>query len=177
MQISFRQRHGFVASFALESARGLLMRRLELIRQPKLDIARFIVCLPLTSPDPFGRPIVIAKPRELQHTSSLDDQCLLCTCMEALRVRLQQLNFNRDVKEPPVLQYIFLLDMEGMSLSSAVRPYDPVGPSSSLIISQRWMEVLSTFKRHVLPIFPGMIAAGACLFSVSGYRRLQCFAV
>ena len=139
------------------------MRRLELIRQPKLDYTTLIACIPLTLPDPSGRPIIIIKPRELQTTSSNELRCLLCTYMEGLCVRLQQLNFNHDVKEPPVLQYIVLFDMEGTSLSSAVRSHDLVELSVSLIIPQGWMEVLSVFKQYVLPMFPGMIAAGVCL--------------
>ena len=122
MLTSLLQRHGFVANFALESAPELFMRRLELIRQPKLENTTLIACIPLTLPDPSGRPIIIIKPREPQTTSSNELRCLLCTYMEGLRVRLQQLNFNRDVKEPPILQYIAILDMEGTSFRSAVRP-------------------------------------------------------
>ena len=56
-----------------------------------------------------------------------------------------------------------LFDMEGTSLSSAVRSHGLVELSVSLIIPQGWMEVLSVFKQYVLPMFPGMIAAGVCL--------------
>lgn len=118
---SFLQRHGFVVSFVLEDAQKIIVRRLELLLRPKLNATRFIVCLPLTSLDPFGRPMIIIKPTELSLTSPHELQYLLCAGMEALRIRLQTHNSTRDVNDPPVLQYIALLDMEGMSLHSAVR--------------------------------------------------------
>ncbi|EPT04652.1 hypothetical protein FOMPIDRAFT_1080129, partial [Fomitopsis schrenkii] len=59
------QRHGFVAYFALEDAREILMRRLELLRRPKMDSKGFVICLPPTSLDPFGRPTIIIKPTKL----------------------------------------------------------------------------------------------------------------
>lgn len=90
------QRHGFVAYFALEDAREILMRRLELLRRPKMDSKGFVICLPPTSLDPFGRPTIIIKPTKLQSDPSLELQYFLCACMEALRARLQQHNSERD---------------------------------------------------------------------------------
>ncbi|KZT71723.1 CRAL/TRIO domain-containing protein [Daedalea quercina L-15889] len=135
------KRHKFVASFALEDIRQILLHRLEIVHVQRKDIAPFLRCVPLTSVDPFGRPIVIVTPTKLQLSP---DQLphILRNCMEALRVRLQQLNFKRDVKQPPVLQHIVLLDMEGMSVASA-----------------GWMETVSTFAQQILPAFPGMLAA------------------
>lgn len=95
---------------------------MELGRTFNTDSIGFIACLPLTSPDPLGRPIIIIKPTVLQAISSSEIHRVLCACMEVLRIRLQQLNSKRDVKEPPVLQYIAVLDMEGTSFRSAVRP-------------------------------------------------------
>ncbi|KAH9839140.1 CRAL/TRIO domain-containing protein [Rhodofomes roseus] len=135
------KRHKFVASFALENMRQIMFDRLHPYSRPRIEPTPFLRCLPLTSVDPFGRPVIIVKPKELQF-SSPQLPFILRTCMEGLRVRFQQLNSKRDVKEPPVLQYIALLDMEGTTF-----------------VSPGWMEVISTFMQQVLPSFPGMLAA------------------
>ncbi|KAH9920156.1 CRAL-TRIO domain-containing protein [Fomitopsis serialis] len=135
------KRHKFVASLALEDIRRIMLGRLSPISRPRTDVAQFLRCLPLSSVDSFGRPIIVIRPKGLQ-LSSPELPSILNTSMESLRVRLHQLNSKCDVREPPVLQYIALLDMEGVSITSAGR-----------------MDVISKFAQQILPAFPGMIAA------------------
>lgn len=80
-----------------------------------------LVCLPSRCRDPFGRPIVVVQLAKLLDT--IDDvKSTLVLSVELMRLHLVRLNETRPTQSArPILQYVALLDIGGMSLNSMVR--------------------------------------------------------
>jgi len=137
---SFR-RHNFTRSFAIESIRKNLVWRLTCLRPQLLHLPlRRVLWLP--HPDPFGRPIVVLKVSALR--ASMDElKRLLMPAMDHLRAHLKSLNGAQGSGHTsrPILQYVVLLDLKGLSLQS---------------IS---VDLISWTLREAIPRFPGMLAA------------------
>jgi len=76
-----------------------------------------------------------------------DIQSIILQTMERLRANLQRLNVNSGSSQP-ILQYIVLLDLAGMSLTSVKK------------------EVITWTLREAIPRFPGMLA-GVLMFNFS----------
>ena len=115
------QRNNFTRSFAMESIRKNLVWRLNNlwleIRHPPIPIVH---CLPTSVRDPLGRPILFIE--VVAFNESTDDfKPHIIQGFERLRGHLVELN---DISEPntlrPVLQYVVLLDLKGLSMQSLV---------------------------------------------------------
>ena len=116
---SFPQRHKFTASFALEALRTTLIWRSQSL--PSLNVAApppFLRCLPTHCRDPFDWPILVVQLSGLSESTE-DLRAVLLRNTELLRLHLSTLNKSRTTA--PVLQYVALLDIKGVSLSSLVR--------------------------------------------------------
>lgn len=84
----------------------------------------FFRCLPSDVVDPFGHPIVILKLSEVVGAPG-DLRMALLRCLELLRHHLASLNHHQNTinaGHTPKLQYVALLDIDGLSFSSVVRP-------------------------------------------------------
>lgn len=124
----------------------------------------FLQCLPSDTRDPFGRPIVVLKLAQLLESPD-EARPALIHYTELLRRNLEAINTERvrtsQECEIPILQYIALIDIGGMSVQSVVRPFGaccevrhhnvPLGQSIDLIT---W------FVYELIPRFPGMLGAG-----------------
>ncbi|KAI0645871.1 CRAL-TRIO domain-containing protein [Trametes meyenii] len=146
LQSIFRiyRRHKFTIPFALEHVRDVLLSRLAVV---PAEIPRwsssFLKCLPLTSRDPFGRPIVVVKLAELFDYSG-DVREAVIQFTELMRLNLEEMNRHRAEEEEssrPILQYVVLMDIGGISVQNV---------NSDLI---PW----HVFE--LVPRFPGMLAA------------------
>ncbi|RPD78618.1 CRAL/TRIO domain-containing protein [Lentinus tigrinus ALCF2SS1-7] len=137
------RRHKFTIPFALENAGDLLLWRLAVIPDeiPR-PAAPFLQCLPLTACDPFDRPLVVVKLSRLFEASE-DVRPTLINYMELLRLNLERVNKEEGAKEKdsPVLQYIALMDIGGISVQNVN------------------VDIISWFLYELLPRFPGMLAA------------------
>ena len=96
---------------------------------------RTIFCLPDYCRDPFGHPVIVVRATPLVEESSddvvesSDDfRVALILTLDRLRIHLRDINYDRegDIEKDVVLQYVVLLDLEGVSIKSIV------GVSSSL---------------------------------------------
>lgn len=107
-------------SFALENARDLLVWRAAVIPDIILRPATpFLHCLPLTACDPYGRPLVVVKLSKLFEPSE-DVRTTLIYYMELLRLNLEAVNAANDEDRHPILQYVALLDIGGISVQNVV---------------------------------------------------------
>ncbi|CAL1706220.1 unnamed protein product [Somion occarium] len=134
------KRHKFTTSFALEALRTTLIWRIRSL--PPLDIAPpspFIHCLPAKCWDPFDRPIVVVQLAGISETGH-DLRPVLLRNTELLRLNLAALNKSKGTA--PILQYVALLDIKGVSLSSVAK-----------------IDLLAWCMSEMLPHFPGMLAA------------------
>ena len=108
----------------------------EQIPQPKCS---FLRCLPSAVRDPLGRPIVIIKLAALL-ASSDEVRPALTQYIELLRRHLEVVNSGgegaRGDSEIPVLQYVALIDIGGISVQSVVRLYCGLG--SIMLITGYW---------------------------------------
>jgi retinaldehyde-binding protein 1 len=77
----------------------------------------------LPNSDPFGRPIILLKVADLMDLSDMARDMFIPT-MEVLRCHLQQLNDDRMFfgESQPLLQYVVILDVAGLSIRSIVSP-------------------------------------------------------
>jgi hypothetical protein len=92
--------------------------------------SRTIFCLPDYCRDPFGRPIVVVRvtPLVVKETSddvaaSPDDfRAALIFTLDRLRIHLRDINGDRMIvnDKDVVLQYVMLLDLEGVSIKTVV---------------------------------------------------------
>ncbi|KAF5380370.1 hypothetical protein D9615_004739 [Tricholomella constricta] len=132
------KRNNFTRSFAMESIRKNLVWRLSNL-WPLGDSGPTPVlhCLPENAHDPFGRPILLVEVLPLDVTSDALKPKIVQT-FERLRRHLRNLNASATTTSP-ILQYIVLLDLQGLSLKS----FD--------------IEVLSWTIREIIPRFPGML--------------------
>lgn len=138
------KRHKFTSSFALVALRTTLIWRLELLPPLASDPpSPYLLCLPTLNCDPFGRPIIVIQlAKLLESTQNL--QCLIIHHVELMRLHLVRLNEMRVVQQidpVPVLQYVALLDISGMSLNGV-----------------QMIELLNWFVHELLPRFPGLLA-------------------
>jgi hypothetical protein len=109
----------------MESIRRILLWRLHnLSRFQHVPPPRNLHLLPPASRDPFGRPIVImndfASIDQLEGANADDFRKSLKPTIERLRRYLTELN-EAQGKRRPVLQYVVLLDLEGVSIQHIVR--------------------------------------------------------
>ena len=83
----------------------------------------------LPNPDPFGRPIILLKVADLVDLSEVARDTFVPT-MEILRRHLQQLNDDRIFfrESQPLLQYVVILDVAGLSIRSVVSPVGHLHP-------------------------------------------------
>ena len=134
--IFYAQRNSFTRSFALEAIRKTLMWRINTLR-PTLDCSSSVLqpvahCLPTDARDAFGRPIAVVKVTDYDlDTAEAGDQKPLKTRvyaqMERFRMHLDCLNEENEHMECPVLQYVVLLDLNGLSVQNIVRHFKHPG--------------------------------------------------
>ncbi|KAH8116626.1 hypothetical protein DFH11DRAFT_1581912 [Phellopilus nigrolimitatus] len=183
------RRQKFIASFTHEALRAAVLWRLSVLkpavslamrdntrdtdaepltRAPGLGALR---CLPLEHLDGFGRPLAVLRVAALD--LSADPELLrreVVLSLEQMRVALQRLNERRpegnegEGESPvPVLQYVVVVDIEGVSTKSVpvdlikwylreIQPwyYGIVG--AAFIINYNWAHVgLWGILKHLLP--------------------------
>ncbi|KAF8629903.1 hypothetical protein AX15_003255 [Amanita polypyramis BW_CC] len=132
------KRNNFTRSFALEAVRKNLIWRLSnLPRILDCTSTNFLQCLPFSILDPFDRPIIVVKMTAFNQASDTIKPWIL-QAFELLRINLKRLNGN--ARENPVLQYIVLLDLEG------------------LLLQNLNIELVVWTLREIIPRFPGMLA-------------------
>ncbi|KAF8740198.1 hypothetical protein AX14_008379 [Amanita brunnescens Koide BX004] len=132
------KRNNFTRSFTLEAVRKNLLWRLSNLRSPLEQITtNFLQCLPSHIMDPFDRPIIVLKMVAFNQASDAIRPWVLHV-FELLRLNLERLNGN--VGTNPVLQYIVLLDLDG------------------LLLQNLNIELVAWTIREVIPRFPGMLA-------------------
>ncbi|KAF8629135.1 hypothetical protein AX17_005721 [Amanita inopinata Kibby_2008] len=132
------KRNNFTRSFAMEAVRKTLIWRLNnLWPSVPCSSRNFLHCLPSDVLDPFNRPIIIIKMIAFNQTTDAIKPLLLHV-FESLRVYLQQLSDN--LEENPTLQYIVLLDLDG------------------LLLQNLNIGLVAWTIREVIPRFPGMVA-------------------
>ena len=123
---SYVQRHKFTVPFTLEHARDTLLWRLAVIPADlPYHTPPFIQCLPLEHRDPCGRPVIVVRLAQLFQFSG-DVREALVHYMEHLRLNLQSMNCidaREDGSRTPILQYVALLDIGGISVQNAVRAH------------------------------------------------------
>ncbi|KAH7924238.1 CRAL/TRIO domain-containing protein [Leucogyrophana mollusca] len=135
------RRHKFTRSFALEAIRNILIWRLNVLRPAfRLSQPALLRCLPPPAADPFGRPLVILKVSILDALGQDAKEALL-PAIERLRLHLRSINAHRDSIELFALQFVFLVDLEGVTLQSFNA------------------ELISWLMKEVIPCYPGMLAA------------------
>ncbi|KIJ60014.1 hypothetical protein HYDPIDRAFT_32594 [Hydnomerulius pinastri MD-312] len=135
------RRHKFTRSFALEEIRTILIWRLHILR-PVLSASqpRLLHCLPPSISDPLGRPMVFMRASSLQDSVVCIKNALLQE-VERLRLHLRYIRDLQDDSEKFPLQYVFVVDLQGVSIQNFN------------------LELLSWLLRDVLPRYPGMLAA------------------
>ncbi|KAI0935353.1 hypothetical protein AcV7_003816 [Taiwanofungus camphoratus] len=114
------KRHKFTVSFALESLRTALIWRLTALPVLESNIQpSFLRCFPVTIRDSFGRPIIFLKLAAISEIRG-DLRLVFMNTMEVLRLHLQWLNTKLDLEDQalPVMQYVALIDVEGVSFQS-----------------------------------------------------------
>ncbi|KAF9236354.1 CRAL-TRIO domain-containing protein [Melanogaster broomeanus] len=136
------RRHKFTWSFALEEIRNVLVWRLQVLR-PLLGAAqpRLLHCLPPPIADPLGRPMVFVKISSLQGLE-MSVRVALLQEVERLRVHLEYIKGPHDNNERFPLQYVVLVDLEGVSIPNFKN-----------------LELFSWLLTDVIPRYPGMLAA------------------
>lgn len=78
----------------------------------------------LPNPDPFGRPIIVVRISDLKEVEGTLKNLLIPT-MEDLRVQLKSFNDSRfhggsGGSTLPILQYVVLLDLAGLTIQNIV---------------------------------------------------------
>ncbi|KAI0935352.1 hypothetical protein AcV7_003816 [Taiwanofungus camphoratus] len=142
------KRHKFTVSFALESLRTALIWRLTALPVLESNIQpSFLRCFPVTIRDSFGRPIIFLKLAAISEIRG-DLRLVFMNTMEVLRLHLQWLNTKLDLEDQalPVMQYVALIDVEGVSFQSV-----------------QYADLLTWYAHELLPRFPGMLAAAFIL--------------
>ncbi|KAI0663346.1 CRAL/TRIO domain-containing protein [Cubamyces menziesii] len=138
------KRHKFTVPFTLEHARDTLLWRLAVIPADlPYHTPPFIQCLPLEHRDPCGRPVIVVRLAQLFQFSG-DVREALVHYMERLRLNLQSMNCidaREDGSRTPILQYVALLDIGGISVQNAN------------------MDLMTWYIFELVPRFPGMLAA------------------
>jgi len=117
-------------------------------------------CLPRSAHDPFDRPIlVIQAPSDVIVDSA---EPMILQTFERLRVYLQSLNKTNSELNGPILQYIILLDLKGLTFRSIVRiSYLENFFNIELRgIPHQNKELIGWTLREAIPRFPGMLAGG-----------------
>ncbi|KAI0081971.1 CRAL/TRIO domain-containing protein [Panus rudis PR-1116 ss-1] len=135
------KRQKFTSSFALEALRHTLVWRMNSL--PPLHIAPpspFMQCLPPMNRDPLGHPILVVRLAGVTESSE-DLRPVMLRNVELLRLHLARLNAEGHLSKP-ILQFVALLDIEGVSLNSIYK-----------------FDLLSWYMNELLPHFPGMLAA------------------
>ncbi len=158
------QRHKFTVPFALEHARDILLWRLAIIpAEIPRGTSSFIQCLPLVARDPIGRPIVVVKLAGLFECSGNVREALI-RYMELLRLNLEAMNATAGEEgiTSPIMQYVALLDIGGISVQSVVRR-SSLGRSMQQADKQQSTDVVSWYVLELVPRFPGMLAASELL--------------
>src|SRR5438477_5556754 len=109
----------------MEAIRRTLVWRLNNLRShfKNPPLSKFHV---LSNPDPFGRPIILLRVSDLLGLAGNMKDMFIPT-MERLREHLKQFNDDRLFfgETQPVLQYVVLLDVAGLSIRSIVRVHKP----------------------------------------------------
>lgn len=138
------KRHGFLLDNAAQSLHGLLSWRMSVLPRQISRPPSFLQCLPTEACDPFGRPVIIIKlsafPKTRDHVRPT-----LVAWTELLRLHIQFLNTRHEsdgTPARPVLQYVVLLDLLGVSLNTLPE-----------------LDLISWYVREVVPQFPGMLSA------------------
>ena len=143
----------------MESIRRILVWRLNHLHSKFrcLALSRFHV---LANPDPFGRPIILLKVADLLELPEIGKDLFVPT-MEILRGHLQQLNDDRLFfgETQPILQYVVILDVAGLSIRSIVSFLDSF-PESLRTMCIQSVDLINWTLREIIPRFPGMLAAG-----------------
>lgn len=112
-------------SFALEALRTILLWRLRLLPQlASASPSPCATCLPPRCRDPFGRPLLVVRLAKLLDNTH-DVKAALVLTVELMRLHLVRLNEARPggaglEGARPILQYVALLDIGGMSINSMV---------------------------------------------------------
>lgn len=78
-----------------------------------------VFCFPNHIRDPFGRPILLIKSSSLSMLSD-SSKAPITQGLELLRQHLRLLNISQTQDDPPILQYVVLLDLAGLSLQGIV---------------------------------------------------------
>ncbi|KAG9220449.1 hypothetical protein CCMSSC00406_0003905 [Pleurotus cornucopiae] len=135
------RRHKFTRSFAMESIRKILVWRLD-VMWPVVDFGSLpaVFCFPNHIRDPFGRPILLIKSSSLSMLSD-SSKAPITQGLELLRQHLRLLNISQTQDDPPILQYVVLLDLAGLSLQGIN------------------IDLITWTLRETIPQFPGMLAA------------------
>ena len=120
--IAAHQKQNFTRSFAMESVRRILMWRLRhLLPLSSVPLPPNLHLLPPSIKDPFGRPIIIMNELASAGNRSVDFKEILGITLERLRIYLKEINKMEGPSTRPVLQYVVLLDLEGISIRQIVR--------------------------------------------------------
>ncbi|KIP06538.1 hypothetical protein PHLGIDRAFT_30459 [Phlebiopsis gigantea 11061_1 CR5-6] len=140
------KRQNFTASFALEALQSILLWRVHVLPQvASASPSAYLTCLPPHCRDPFGRPIIVVRLGKLLDGVE-DIKSILVYTVELMRSHLAQLNYAelaRGQGARPILQYVMLLDIEGMTINS------------------RNIDTFSWLVQDLLPRYPGLLGAGA----------------
>ena len=116
--MSFVQRHKFITSYALKAFRETLAWRLTSLPDSTFcPLALSLHCLPAAACDPFGPPVLLIRLSSLIQNEDLRPS--LVQNMECLRLHLERMNKDNETTRP-VLQYVALLDVEGLSFRAVV---------------------------------------------------------
>ncbi|KAM6502110.1 CRAL-TRIO domain containing protein [Amanita muscaria] len=139
----YPSRNNYTRSFALEDTRKNVVWRLNNFQHlVEFSSTDFLRCLPCNVLDPFDRPIIIVKLVAFNQTSDAIKLSIL-QAFEILRINLKRLNDKSAGN--PALQYVVLLDLEG------------------LFLQKLNMELVIWTLREVIPHYPGMLAGAFVL--------------
>jgi hypothetical protein len=154
----------------MESIRRTLVWRLHnLLPLPPVPPPSTLHLLP-ESQDSYGRPIIILNnfASVEESPTERDFRKILPQTIERLRLYLKALNDSDDDREAvdgvsrPILQYVVLLDLEGVAIQNIVwlsLIHVFWYPQSDSMRFQN-VELVTWIIREVIPRFPGMLAAG-----------------
>ncbi|KAL0956819.1 hypothetical protein HGRIS_002930 [Hohenbuehelia grisea] len=138
-QLSRRNR--FTRSFAMEAIRKTLVWRLSnMWPPPRPHSLSAVRCFPDDVRDPFGRPILLLKCTTFEAISE-QSKPIIAQSIERLRAYLHALPTRDANPQEPVLQFVVLLDLAGLSMQNIN------------------IELITWTLREVIPRFPGMLAA------------------
>ena len=117
-------------------------------------------CLPRSAHDPFDRPILVIQASPDVIVDSVEPMIL--QTFERLRVYLQSLNKTSSELNGPILQYIILLDLKGVTFRNIVRIsyLENFFNVELRRIPYQNRELITWTLHEVIPKFPGMLAGG-----------------